>query len=177
MSTQTFYFCFGSNLLTSRMRIANPDASKYCVARLKDWRLVFSGTSHRWQGSPANILPSPGDCVWGVVWTISDVAPLDAQEVHYRPIQVTVERVDAPEELLCRSYTQLEKVFQITPDGIPSLGYKNVMLAGAREHELPPDYVQQLEQVPDNGRIPEKMARLVPECSGSRAGLESNKSQ
>lgn len=161
-----FYFCYGSNLLTSRMLVSNKDAKKCCNAKLKDWRLLFSGTSKLWEGSPANIVPCPGHSVVGVIWTITDIGVLDAQEVGYDPIQIDVQRLDTGEMVRCRSYVQTEERMSQMADGAPSLAYKNVVLAGARENGFPIEYIRQIEALPDNGRIPEAISRLVPECHG-----------
>lgn len=163
---QIYYFSFGSNLLTSRMRVYNKDAVKVCIGRLDDWRLVFSGISKLWDGCPANIIPAPGDHVLGVVWRIFSIEPLDAQEVHYRPIEIAVKRVDTNEMIKCRSYVQLDETVAQVPHGLPSLAYKNVILAGARESAFPDSYIRLMQALPDNGRVPEGAVRLVPE-SGS----------
>ncbi len=34
---------------------------------------------------------------------------------------------------------------------LPSLRYKNVIIAGAKEHNLPQDYITYLQNIPDNG--------------------------
>lgn len=116
------------------------------------------------EGSPANIVPSPGDHVIGVIWTISEIAPLDAQEVGYDPIQVDVKALDSDRVFTCRSYRQTKENLSKMADGVPSLAYKNVVLAGARENGFPIEYIRQIEALPDNGRIPEAVSRLVPEC-------------
>lgn len=162
----SFYFCYGSNLLTSRMHVNNKDAQKFCIGKLTNWQLTFSSTSKLWEGSPANIVPSAGSHVIGVVWTISDIGPLDAQEDGYSPIQVDVERTDTGEVVSCRSYVQSEERMSRKGDGRPSLAYKNVIIAGARESGFPAEYIKQIESLPDNGRIPEAISRLVPECYG-----------
>ena len=148
------------------MLVNNKDVIKCCNGKLSDWRLTFSGTSKLWEGSPANIVPSPGQHVIGVVWTISDIGPLDAQEVGYIPIRIDVKRLDTGEVVSCRSYVQTKERVSQMRDGVPSLAYKNVVLAGARENGFPVDYIRQIETLPDNGCIPEAISRLVPECYG-----------
>lgn len=34
---------------------------------------------------------------------------------------------------------------------LPSLRYKNVIIQGAKEHNLPEEYITYLENIPDNG--------------------------
>jgi gamma-glutamylcyclotransferase len=53
------------------------------IARLENYRLEFDrDKSEVWRGASATITESPGDHVWGVVWTMNkaDLASLDIQE-------------------------------------------------------------------------------------------------
>lgn len=164
-SSEHLYFCYGSNLLSTRMHINNPDAERLCVARLQDWKLDFNGTSKFWGGCSADIFPEKGSTVIGVVWVVHDLAPLDRQEIFYRPIQVEVESVKDGSRMNCRTYIQ-EEDYKRTCDGkprMPSLAYKNVILAGARESGLPQEYIDCIRKVEDNGVIPEQISKLVPE--------------
>ena len=90
--------------------------------------------------------------VWGVLWELDmeHMDTLDQQEgvPHvYNKKQVMVE---------CENGTKHEAVtyFLIKPDEEdkrPSGVYKDVIVRGAEEHHLPPDYIQKLRQVEDNG--------------------------
>uniref|UniRef100_A0A3B5LMP3 Uncharacterized protein n=1 Tax=Xiphophorus couchianus TaxID=32473 RepID=A0A3B5LMP3_9TELE len=113
MSLQTFlYFAYGSNLLKERLQLKNPSATVYCVAKLKDYKLVFGNykglASDRWHGGVATIEDSPGDEVWGVVWrmSISDLESLDNQENvmlgAYRPVELSVKTKG--QDISCRTY-------------------------------------------------------------------------
>uniref|UniRef100_A0A8C8A263 Gamma-glutamylcyclotransferase b n=1 Tax=Oryzias sinensis TaxID=183150 RepID=A0A8C8A263_9TELE len=112
-NNRTFlYFAYGSNLLKERLRLKNPSATVLCVARLKDYKLVFGNhkglTSDRWHGGVATIEHSPGDEVWGVVWRLStsDLESLDNQENvtlgAYSPVELSVKTKG--QELSCRTY-------------------------------------------------------------------------
>lgn len=163
------YFAYGSNLLASRMHVHNKDAIKSSLGRLKDWKLTFSGFSHGlWHGATANIVPSPGDEVIGVIWSVKSFGPLDEQEVHYSSIDVPVVDLKSEEVIKCRTYIQ-EACYRETSDetGLPSKAYHNVIMAGARESCLPVDYIDKLMSIENNGVIPEKIASLVPESLGS----------
>uniref|UniRef100_A0A8C9ZL99 Gamma-glutamylcyclotransferase b n=1 Tax=Sander lucioperca TaxID=283035 RepID=A0A8C9ZL99_SANLU len=106
------YFAYGSNLLKERLQLKNPSATVHCVARLKDYRLVFGNykglASDRWHGGVATIEHSPGDEVWGVVWrmSMSDLESLDSQENvtlgAYSPVELSVKTKG--HELNCRTY-------------------------------------------------------------------------
>lgn len=158
---ENFYFCYGSNLLSSRMKINNPTAQKFGPGRLKNWKLGISGMSIFWMGASADIIPSPGDEVLGMIWTIDEFEPLDRQEAGYRPIQVNVEMLDTHEVISCRTYVQVEDYKK--KGCVTSLAYKNVIIAGCRESGLPDDYAEKVRKLPDNGVIPDRVAGLVPE--------------
>uniref|UniRef100_A0A8C6SFW9 Gamma-glutamylcyclotransferase b n=1 Tax=Neogobius melanostomus TaxID=47308 RepID=A0A8C6SFW9_9GOBI len=95
------YFAYGSNLLKERLQLKNPSATVHCVAKLKDYRLVFG--NHQGRASER-----PGDEVWGVVWrlSVSDLESLDSQENvtlgAYCPVELSV--TTTGEDLCCRTY-------------------------------------------------------------------------
>lgn len=182
-----YYFGYGSNLLSNRMKLKNKTAVKVGVGILQDYKLTFSGQSSLWKGSTANIVPARGSTVIGVVWKVFDTNILDKQELHYDPInvQVTLTRLESESAtcdnqsgdgvkentvqqngkiLTCRVYVQKEDHQSLKKQGTPSRGYKNVILKGMKENSFPKDYIESLINTPDNGVIPEEMAQLVPEC-------------
>lgn len=171
-----YYFGYGSNLLSNRMKLKNKTAMKVGVGILQDYKLTFSGQSSLWKGSTANIVPSKGSRVIGVVWKVFDTNILDKQELHYDPINVQVTRVESGSDsvnektisqvLTCRVYVQREEHESLKKQGTPSRGYKNVILKGMKENSFPKEYIDSLINTPDNGVIPEEMAQLVPECLG-----------
>jgi len=144
------YYAYGSNLLTERIRINNPSARKVAIAKLMNYRLDFTLYGKSWHGAAATVVEDSNCHVWGVVWQLDkkDIANLDRQEFGYDPITFTVE-TDAGQKLECRSY-----VVSGTPailDKRPSQVYKNVIIKGATEHRLPPEYIEQLKNIEDNG--------------------------
>lgn len=60
----TMYFAYGANLNLEDMQYRCPDARPVGALYLKDWRLVFSGV--------ATIVPSPGNCVAGALWVLTE---------------------------------------------------------------------------------------------------------
>ncbi|XP_017165108.1 gamma-glutamylcyclotransferase isoform X5 [Poecilia reticulata] len=134
-NNQTFlYFAYGSNLLKERLQLKNPSATVYCVARLKDYKLVFGNykglASDRWHGGVATIEDSPGDEVWGVVWrmSISDLESLDNQENvmlgAYRPVELSVKTKG--QDISCRTYIMNSCVYaRPSPQYLQLLLYHN----------------------------------------------------
>ncbi|XP_051575408.1 gamma-glutamylcyclotransferase-like isoform X2 [Myxocyprinus asiaticus] len=147
------YFAYGSNLLKERLQLKNPSATIYCVARLKDYKLVFGNhkglLSLRWHGGVATIEHSPGDEVWGVVWrmNMSDLESLDSQENvmmgTYSPTEVSVSSSGL--DLNCRTYIMNSCVY-----APPSPQYLQVIVMGAEQNGLPEEYQEKLKSIETN---------------------------
>ncbi|CAD6217243.1 GSCOCG00004742001-RA-CDS [Cotesia congregata] len=158
MSNQVLYFAYGSNLLTSRIRINNPSAKLYSVARLENYRLDFIGWSNLWNGAPATIVETPGFHVWGAVWEldVADIKNLDQQEAGYNAFQVDV-ITHSGATYNCRVYQQIKvpnsyaKLREL-PDGRrPSQTYLKIIVKGALDRGLPTEYINLLRKVRHNG--------------------------
>lgn len=162
MSNKFLYFSYGSNLFSKRIHINNPTAVKKTIAQLKDYRLDFNTISKTWRGASATIVPTKDLSVWGVVWEIdnSNMSNLDDQEGVacglYFPLSVEVKTPDG-EILECRCYQQCNnpkdyvKLKLLPEERQPSPHYLNVILKGARENQLPGDYIKFLEAIAHNG--------------------------
>uniref|UniRef100_A0A4W5RJN4 Gamma-glutamylcyclotransferase b n=1 Tax=Hucho hucho TaxID=62062 RepID=A0A4W5RJN4_9TELE len=154
IETHTFlYFAYGSNLLKERLQLKNPSASIHCVARLKDYKLIFGNykglASDRWHGGVATIENSPADEVWGVVWrmNVADLESLDSQENvrlgAYSPVEVNVKT--RGQELNCRTYIMNSCIY-----APPSPQYLKVILMGAEQNGLPKNYQEKLRAIETN---------------------------
>uniref|UniRef100_A0A3B4AAQ2 Uncharacterized protein n=1 Tax=Periophthalmus magnuspinnatus TaxID=409849 RepID=A0A3B4AAQ2_9GOBI len=152
-SSTFLYFAYGSNLLKERLTLKNPSATVHCVARLKNFRLVFGNhkgrASERWHGGVATIEHSPGDEVWGVVWRLSvaDLESLDSQENvtlgAYSPVELSVRT--RGEDLSCRTYIMNSCVY-----APPSPQYLKVIVMGAAQNGLPQEYQDKLRAIKTN---------------------------
>ena len=150
------YFAFGSNLDQRRLHLHCPSAALIAPARLAGHRLAFSiESANTWHGGVADIVPAPGQAVWGVLWAISGQhsRPLDEQEgvfrdpPAYKRYRVTV-TTPAGDEVTCRSY----QVVSPNLEGYaPSPAYRETLLRGASAARLPAAYVARLEAIADNG--------------------------
>lgn len=146
------YFGFGSNLKCRRLQINCPSAQFLCKAELKDYKLVFAGSSMFWKGGTATIRPSPGDRVWGAVWKLDpkDVPSLDIQEGVplgiYSKMTVTVISDEGDIKNVI-TYARPEEI----PVAAPSPQYLQVVLEGARECSLPQEYFEELNKIEHNG--------------------------
>jgi hypothetical protein len=88
------------------------------------------------------------DAVYGVVFEIdrNELPNLVAAEIGYSPEMLTLTRRDKDEAAFTFSVTDET----LLDDSLrPYSWYKELVLAGAREHHLPADYIREIENVPD----------------------------
>lgn len=142
------YFAYGSNMSAAQMTDRCPGSRAIGAASVEGWELRFDRPSIRWGGHVADIVTSPGKVAWGVVWELTE-QHLDALDRFegvaigaYRREHVTVELHAGPASRLlwCVSYV----VCAPGEPGSPAPGYLEVMLQGAKEHQLPAWYIEQL---------------------------------
>jgi len=122
--------------------------------------------SARWKGASGNILPTKGAHVYGILWEIdtNDLGNLDNQEgvsVNiYERLELEVEAISENKDkktVKCMAYRLRDDTRSqaIAEHGIekllPSQRYKNVIIYGAKENNLPEEYIKFLENIPDNG--------------------------
>jgi gamma-glutamylcyclotransferase (GGCT)/AIG2-like uncharacterized protein YtfP len=147
------YFAYGSNI--QAVEVDGRHARILGVARLDDHRLAFTRRSVRTGTGVADVVPAPGESVWGALYELDpdQAAALDAKEGlgwAYGRVSRRV-RTEGGEHVDAFLYTVLEKEPQEVP---PSEAYLAGLLRGARDRGLPPDYVHTLEtlQVPRDRR-------------------------
>jgi len=139
------YFAYGSNLLTRRLRERVRSARPIGKVTLNLHRLAWHKISRDGSGK-CDIAPDPNGTVWGVVFEI------DSQEKHIldgaeglgygydeKEVTVTIDGVDVQASTYFAT--------QIDPGTLPYHWYKALVLAGAREHGLPREYVSSIERV------------------------------
>ncbi len=143
------YFAYGSNMKTARLRGRVPSARALGIARLEERRLLVKkrgadGTAK------ANIVPSRGGVVWGVLFEIAtrDWSRLDRHERGYVRTRVLVR---SPTGYACEAITY---VSDRPIDAVPFDWYRTLLIEGAREHGLPDDYVAHLEALPSRPSRP-----------------------
>ncbi|HEX2233871.1 MAG TPA: gamma-glutamylcyclotransferase family protein [Thermoleophilaceae bacterium] len=133
----TLLFAYGSNMASSEMQAWCPDHRYLGPARLDGFRIELRRRSIRWRGGAADIVPAPGESVWGVVYEIADeeLDRLDQKEGEgfaYRRRSVKVEYEG--ERRAAVAYEVIDK----EPDQVePSPEYLDLLRAAARERGLP----------------------------------------
>ncbi len=158
MPTSRLYFAYGSNMSMKRLRSRTPSAKFVAVAKLMAYRLTFHKMGRDGSGKCDIVkASSPHEHVMGVVYVldVSEKRTLDLFEglgTDYLEREVTVEALDG-RRLNAYAYyaTSCE------PNCRPFHWYKQHVLAGVKENNFPPDYIEKIEAVPsvadpDEGR-------------------------
>ena len=150
MDPTLWYFAYGSNLdrrtFLGRRRM-QPLATRIGV--LHDFALRFDLPIGPGERGVANVAPCPGDHVWGALYqlTHTDAEQLDRTEGvdrgFYRRLEIAVVTPDAAR---LGAFTYRSEFSR--PERKPSRRYLGLLLAGAREHGLPADYVERLRAWP-----------------------------
>lgn len=145
-SDPLLYFAYGSNMLTRRLLGRTSSARAVGVARLPGHELRWHKVSKDGSGKCDIVPAAKENMVYGVLYEIAlaDKPALDQAEGlgwGYREVQIEVQTDTGP--VLALSY----QATNIDHGTKPYDWYKAIVVSGAREHELPPDYVQALESV------------------------------
>jgi hypothetical protein len=112
------------------------------VARLDAYTIRFDKRSIVDLSGKANIVPDVDSIVWGVLFDLSEdeIERLARFESGYSRRTLPVVAGEAAGEL--KAETFVARTDQ--PDLLPTRTYLQTILEGAREHELPEDYCEQL---------------------------------
>lgn len=140
-----YYFAYGSNMNFKQMKRRCKEAQFLCRAYLEGYKFVYDGYSSSREGAVANVIPTDNknDKVWGGLWLITeeDLKSLDNYEGYplvYQRKKVVVKN-DKGEEFEAWVYLRDPQ-----RPGKPSKGYLKVILEGAKDCNLPEDYIQKI---------------------------------
>lgn len=145
--TQIVYFAYGSNMSSPRLQARIRSATAWCRARLFGHQLRFHKHSLV-DGSAkcdAYLTGTAEDVVWGVLFSLdkSEKTQLDVIEGDgYVSTLVEVELADGG---ILQAMTY--RATMIKPELKPFDWYKRHVLEGAREHDLPSEYIAGIEAV------------------------------
>lgn len=139
-------FAYGSNMCTARLQARVPSARPVGVAMLPGHALRFHKRGWR-DGSGKGDAARCGDAgavVHGVVFRIdpAEKAALDRIEGLGRGYDERGARVTAPDGVVHEAWMYQAARSAIDPAAVPFRWYRDLVLAGAREHGLPDDYVR-----------------------------------
>jgi gamma-glutamylcyclotransferase len=140
-----FIFAYGSNMLTARLCRRTPSAHKLFVGTIRGYTLAFNKLG-RDGSAKANIVKSEDNSaqVHGVVFQVSpeELILLDNEEQNYDRIKVLV-KAEVGADLLADAY--IAKPGALCENIKAFDWYLALVIAGAKEHDLPKDYVLHLE--------------------------------
>ena len=154
-----FYFAYASNLDLEQMERRCPGHAVIGLGELRDHRLLFPLTSHDWGGGVASVGVAHGSSVWGVVYDLSEqnLAALDVYEHYLGPDNqhnlydresASVQLVRADDGSFSRRLRVWIYVARQANPAPPSRRYLDAILRGARQHQLPEEYVTKLAATP-----------------------------
>lgn len=173
------YFAYGSNLLTRRLRdpARAPSAVALETASAPGFAMRFHKIGTDGSGKCALIATgNDADLAYGVLYEFddSDLAGLDREEgVHLggyarHSLRLRFQNGDTAEAM-----TYLAGEPYIDPACLPFDWYRDLVVAGAREHGLPSAYVRELKRtpaVPDPDTARAARARQLLENPDRKAG-------
>jgi hypothetical protein len=149
-----WYFAYGSNMQSDTLRGRRGIAFRRAVAvRAPGWRVVFDKPPLFPIGEAfANIVPDPDAAALGVAFEVDEdeLAHIELSEGvllgNYRRVLLHVEplaaQADAPQTAVSLASDRRDATLR------PSTRYMALVVAGAREHGLPNEYVDVLRAVP-----------------------------
>jgi len=144
-----FYFSYGSNMSTRRLKNRIGDFLDYGRGELFGHRLTFDKYSFN-DGTgkcDAEFTANPNDSVHGVIFEISEDAKaiLDEFEGLGKGYRDKIVRVETPEghRIRALTYVAIEKRKGLKP----LKEYKDHVLTGAYEHALPDTYIRKIHQI------------------------------
>jgi hypothetical protein len=139
-------FAYGSDMCLGRFLEygVHPQAPG-APGRLPGYSLRFSKRSSDDGSGKANVEPSAGGEVWGVLYTIpnNELPLLDKGEGGYRRIR---ERIVGDSEQV-KAWVYIAKKPSNDTALRPFTWYRRFMVEGSRSHGLPPEYIRVLEAI------------------------------
>ena len=140
------YFGYGSNMPRARIERRLGPCERLGAACLSGWRLAFHKRGADGSGKCDAVRTGhPDDRMWGALDRLTDeqMEELDRHEAGYdrRTVAVTFEEGTA------RAMLYVARRDRIDPKLRPYHWYRELVLAGARELELPREYVASIEEV------------------------------
>ncbi len=142
--TQVLCFAYGSNMSVERMTSRVSSACFVGLAYLKNYKILFNKRSIDGSGK-ANLIGSTENITWGVLYKIheDELDELDRIEGGYKQTAITIQQ-DNDDARECITYTSSN----LTNDLRAYEWYKELVLLGAKENNLPPEYILYLENLP-----------------------------
>ena len=137
------YFSYGSNMDAAEMKQRCPGATLEGVAVLTDHRLMITADGF------ATVVPDRGRRVMGALWNLTD-SDERALDVYEDIASGFYRREFTLVELHGAVVRALVYVASCDRPGKPQAGYLELVMSAARALGLPPDYLAELERLPND---------------------------
>ncbi len=137
---KNLYFAYGSNMSHNQIRKRCPGSRFIKKAYLEKFEFVYDGYSKSRNGAVANIVHSEKYVVWGGLFEITeeDLAKLDSCEGY--PISYDRKKIDVRDDE-ANSYNATVYFRKGEIIGTPHHDYRDIILEGAKDCDLPVDYM------------------------------------
>jgi len=148
-SVHMLYFSYGSFLDSEMLRRHCPRARFVSRAILPNFEVQFNFMSRTYGGGVTGVEPAPGRMARGVVYDVppEEMEHLDTVEgvpegIYYRQRVLVVD--EGGNLLEAQTYRTTDPKGRFKP----TKRYLALMVKGAKEHGLDPEYVEELEKIP-----------------------------
>lgn len=143
-----YHFAYGSNLSSKFLTKYCPSAKYVMKATLPNNRVEFRHYSESRKGGISSIVPYPSKLTRGVIYEVSEEEMTKLDEVESVPQGLYVrERVLVLGEDKEYHKADLYRVVNLEGPFTPARSYIELMVEGAEEHGLDPEYVENLRRL------------------------------
>jgi hypothetical protein len=161
------YFAYGSNMSTARLRKRMPNCKPLGIATLPDYELRFHKRSTDKSGKCNAFASGNGNSVIGVLFSFdpAERAKLDDAERVGSGYEHAIVTVINDKGRRRKVLTYLATPEYIDNNLRPYGWYKDFVLAGGKEHGLPPEYIaeyiESVEAIEDPNKTRDKRQRAI----------------
>lgn len=148
MEALVWYFAYGSNMDSNRLECrVGRGGVEWAIGVVHGWDLVFNKVANDGSGY-ANIRPGEQGILYGVLYLLSEqeLQNLDCREgvpKHYKRVRLPVQTEEGTIEAI--AYMAVESKVR---EGLkPRCDYLEHLVRGAKEHNLPQNYIRQLSEI------------------------------
>lgn len=144
-----YYFAYGSNLSISQMKRRCPKSKLICKGILKGYKLLFNKYSYNWGGSVADVMKSPRDNVWGLIYslTFADLKKLDIFEGFPKAYNRKLLPVFTADNRVFKEHTWVYYISYKYKEGRPVQSYLDILKDAAYNFNFPRYYKTMLKKV------------------------------
>ncbi len=153
-------FSYGSNMYSKRIKNRTPSVNILGIGKLIGYRIEFSKKSKDGSGKATLVKTNNKDFVWGTIFSISKQEKQLLDEAEglghgYKEDHINV-KTNTNEDVYPLTYVADESY--IDNSLLPYDWYKRLVVEGAKENDLPLDYIKKLEMQKSKIDINEKRA-------------------